>query len=99
MFDTPSALTDPYSLKVAIPVRPIIRAGLHAAVLKPASGAAWAQVVAAEFFGELDVAMDEAPSTLDMGFRGKDFRRLREMLKAGEVFEIAMLAHDSLLWV
>jgi hypothetical protein len=27
---------------------------------------------------------------------GKDFRRLRVMLKAGEVFEIAMLAHDSL---
>jgi hypothetical protein len=24
---------------------------------------------------------------------GKDFRRLRVMLKAGEVFEIAMLAH------
>ena len=40
-------------------------------VLKPASGAARAQVVAAEFFGELDVAMDEAPSTLDMGFRGE----------------------------
>jgi hypothetical protein len=27
---------------------------------------------------------------------GKDFRRLRVMLKAGEVFEIAMLAHDRL---
>jgi hypothetical protein len=26
---------------------------------------------------------------------GKDFRRLREMLKAGEVFEIAMLAHGT----
>jgi hypothetical protein len=26
---------------------------------------------------------------------GKDFRRLRETLKAGEVFEIAMLAHGT----
>jgi hypothetical protein len=26
---------------------------------------------------------------------GKDFRRLRVTLKAGEVFEIAMLAHDT----
>jgi len=39
--------------------------------LKPASGAAWAQIVAAEFFGQLDVAMDETPSTFDMGFRGE----------------------------
>jgi hypothetical protein len=38
--------------------------------LKPASGAAWAQIVAAEFFTQLDAAMDEPPSTLDMGFRG-----------------------------
>jgi hypothetical protein len=38
--------------------------------LKPESGAAWAQVVAAELFG-LDLAMDDAPSTLDMGFRGE----------------------------
>ncbi|WP_166298893.1 hypothetical protein [Bradyrhizobium sp. 2S1] len=29
---------------------------------------------------------------------GKDFRRLRVMLKAGEVFEIAILAHDALHW-
>jgi hypothetical protein len=39
--------------------------------LKPASGAAWAQIVAAEFFTQLDAAMDEPPSTLDMGFRGE----------------------------
>jgi len=39
--------------------------------LKPASGAAWAQVVAAELFGQLDIAMHDAPSTLDMGFRGE----------------------------
>jgi hypothetical protein len=39
--------------------------------LKPASRAAWAQIVAAEFFAQLDVAMDETPSTLDMGFRGE----------------------------
>jgi hypothetical protein len=38
--------------------------------LKPASGAAWAQVIAAELFDKLDIAMDEAPSTLDVGFRG-----------------------------
>jgi hypothetical protein len=39
--------------------------------LKPAPGAAWAQVIAAELFGQLDVAMNETPSTLDMGFRGE----------------------------
>jgi hypothetical protein len=38
--------------------------------LKPASGAAWAQIIAAELFGQFDLAMDEAVSTLDMGFRG-----------------------------
>jgi len=37
--------------------------------LKPASGAARAKVVAAELFDELDVAMDETPSTPDLGFR------------------------------
>jgi hypothetical protein len=36
--------------------------------LKPASGAAWTQVIAAELFGQLDLAMDDAASTLDMGF-------------------------------
>jgi hypothetical protein len=40
-------------------------------VLKPASGAARAQILAAELFGQLDIAMDEAPSTLDVGFRGE----------------------------
>jgi hypothetical protein len=39
--------------------------------------------------------MNETPSTLDMGFRGEDFRRLRATLKAGEVLEIAMLAHGT----
>jgi hypothetical protein len=38
-------------------------------VLKTALRTARAQVVAAEFLGELDVAMDETPSTLDPGFR------------------------------
>jgi hypothetical protein len=51
--------------------------------LKPASGAARAQVVAAELFGQFDVAMDETPSAFDMGFRGKDFRRLRVTLAHG----------------
>jgi hypothetical protein len=63
--------------------------------LKPASGTAGAQIVAAEFFGQLDVAVNETPSTLDMVSEGKDFRRLRVTLKAGEVFEIAMLAHGT----
>jgi len=40
-------------------------------VLKPAAGAARAQVVAAELFDQLDIAMDDTPSTLDMGFRGE----------------------------
>jgi len=39
--------------------------------LKPAAGAARAQIVAAEFFGELDVAVDETPAALDVGFRGE----------------------------
>jgi hypothetical protein len=42
-------------------------------LLKSASGAARAQIVAAEFFDELDVAMDVTPSTFDMGFRGEGF--------------------------
>jgi hypothetical protein len=36
--------------------------------LKPASGAAWAEVVAAELLAQLDIAMDESPAALDMGF-------------------------------
>jgi hypothetical protein len=39
--------------------------------LKPAAGAARAQIIAAEFFGQFDVAMDETPAALDMGFRGE----------------------------
>jgi hypothetical protein len=36
--------------------------------LKPAPRATWTQIIAAEFFGQLDIAMDETPSALDMGF-------------------------------
>jgi hypothetical protein len=39
--------------------------------LKPASGATRAQVITAEFFDELDIAMDDTLSTLDMSFRGE----------------------------
>jgi hypothetical protein len=39
--------------------------------LKPASGATWAQVVAIEFFGQFDVAMNETPPAFDVGFRGE----------------------------
>jgi hypothetical protein len=39
--------------------------------LKPVSGTAWAQVIAAEFFGQFDVAMDETPPAFDLGFRGE----------------------------
>jgi hypothetical protein len=39
--------------------------------LKPASGGARAQVVAAELLDQLDVAMDESPAALDPGFRGE----------------------------
>ena len=39
--------------------------------LKPASGATRAQVITSEFFDELDIAMDDTLSTLDMGFRGE----------------------------
>jgi hypothetical protein len=37
-------------------------------VLKPASGAARAEIIATEFFDQLDVATDKTSSTLDMGF-------------------------------
>jgi hypothetical protein len=57
--------------KVIIPVRSVIDAGLHAAVFETCVRAAWAQIVAAELLGELDVAMDEPPPALDMGFRGE----------------------------
>jgi hypothetical protein len=36
--------------------------------LKSASGAAWTQIVTAELLAELDIAMNEPPSTLDVGF-------------------------------
>jgi hypothetical protein len=39
--------------------------------LKPASGVARAQIIAAELFTQLDIAMDETASTFDMGFRGE----------------------------
>jgi len=39
--------------------------------LKPASGAARAQIVAAELLAQLDVAMDETPAAFDAGFRGE----------------------------
>jgi hypothetical protein len=64
--------------------------------LKSARGATRAQVVATELLAQLDIAMDEPASTLDVVSEGKDFRRLRVMLKAGEVVEIMDLAHDDL---
>ena len=36
--------------------------------LKPASGVARAQIVATEFFGQFDVAVDETPPAFDVGF-------------------------------
>jgi len=39
--------------------------------LKPAAGAARAEIVAAEFFDQFDVAVDETPTALDVGFRGE----------------------------
>jgi hypothetical protein len=36
--------------------------------LKPASGVAWAQVVAAELLAQLDMTMDEPSPALDVGF-------------------------------
>src|ERR1700750_2746398 len=39
-------------------------------VLKSSSGAALTQVIEDELFHELDIAMDDTPSTLDVGFRG-----------------------------
>jgi hypothetical protein len=39
--------------------------------LKPASRATRAQIIAAELFEQLDITMDETPSTFDLGFRGE----------------------------
>jgi len=39
--------------------------------LKAALRTTRTEIVAAELFGQLDVAMDETPSTLDLGFRGE----------------------------
>jgi hypothetical protein len=39
--------------------------------LKPTSGAAWAQVVATEFFDQFNVAVDKTPPAFDIGFRGE----------------------------
>jgi len=36
--------------------------------LKPASGAAWAQVVAAELFGQFDIAVNDASTAFDVRF-------------------------------
>jgi hypothetical protein len=62
--------------------------------LKSASGAARAQVVASELLGQLNIAVD-AVAAPDLVSNGKGFRRLRVMLKAGEVVELLMLAHGE----
>ena len=36
--------------------------------LKSASGAAWAQIIAAKLLGQLDVAMNDAVAAPDLGF-------------------------------
>jgi hypothetical protein len=54
--------------------------------LKPASGAARAQIIAAELFGRLDLAMDETASTLDMGFRGEGLPPLTRDAESWEGF-------------
>jgi len=63
--------------------------------LKSPSGAARAQIVAPELLDQLDIAMNEAPARFTRVSEGNDFRRLRVTSKATEVFEIAMLAHDT----
>jgi hypothetical protein len=62
--------------------------------LKPTSGAAWAQVVATELINSTSPWTKRRPR-LTWVSEGNDFRRLRVTLKAGEVFEIAMFAHDT----
>jgi hypothetical protein len=63
--------------------------------LKPVSGATRAQVIAAQLLDKLDVAVNETLTAFHLCFEGNDFRRLRVMSKAGEVVEIAMLAHGT----
>jgi hypothetical protein len=68
--------------------------------LKPTSGAARAEVVAAEFFAQLDIAMDDAPSTLDMGFRGEGLPPLtRDAERRGRFSKSRCLRMAYLHWV
>jgi len=54
--------------------------------LKPAHRAARANVVAAELFFELDIAMDETPSTPDLGFRREGLPPLTRDAESWEGF-------------
>jgi hypothetical protein len=60
-----------YSLKVIVAVGPVIGAGFHAAGLETCVRTARTQVVAAEFFAQLNVALNETPTAFDVGFRGE----------------------------
>jgi hypothetical protein len=50
-----------YSLKVVVAVRSVIDPAPHAAGL---------EIVATELFAQFDVAVNEPPAALDVGFRG-----------------------------
>ncbi|MCL2715264.1 MAG: hypothetical protein FWD68_11925 [Alphaproteobacteria bacterium] len=54
----------------------MVRPDFMQQALKPASGATGAEVIAAEFFAQLDIAMDDAWSALDMGLRGEGIASL-----------------------
>jgi hypothetical protein len=46
---------------------------LETAAFEAFSGAAWAEVISAEFFEELFLAVNDARASLDLGFRGIAF--------------------------
>jgi len=63
--------------------------------LKPARRTAWAQVVATGFSLSSTSPWTKRRPRLTRVSEGNDFRRLDVMSKAGEVVEIAMLAHGT----
>lgn len=67
--------------------------------MNPASGAAEAEIVAAELLLQFDIAMDDADAALHARFGRVGLRRLLVTSKGRQVGEVASLAgHDSLLW-
>jgi hypothetical protein len=62
---------DSQSLKVILAVGAVMDAGLHATGLEICVRSRRGRGRAAELFGQLDVAVNDAAAPLDVGFRGE----------------------------